>query len=93
MHPSVMLFDEPTSALDPELTGEVLDVLKQLADEGMTMLVATHEMHFARRVADRIIMIDDGVIVEQGAPEAFFTDPREDRTRRFLSQLMSWEHD
>jgi ABC-type polar amino acid transport system ATPase subunit len=91
MQPAVMLFDEPTSALDPELTGEVLDVMKELADEGMTMLVASHEMHFARRVAHRVVMIDEGVVVEQGPPEEFFGNPGHERTRRFLSQLMSWD--
>jgi polar amino acid transport system ATP-binding protein len=91
MQPDVMLFDEPTSALDPELTGEVLDVMKELADDGMTMLVATHEMHFARRVADRVVMIDEGVVVEEGPPKQFFENPRNERTLRFLSQIMSWE--
>jgi polar amino acid transport system ATP-binding protein len=91
MDPAVMLFDEPTSALDPELTGEVLDVMKQLADDGMTMLVVSHEMHFASRVADRVAMFDHGVIVEQGPTEQMFTRAREERTRRFLSQLLSWE--
>lgn len=93
MKPAVMLFDEPTSALDPELTGEVLDVMKKLADDGMTMLVASHEMHFARKVANRIVMIDGGVVVEQAPPEEMFLHPREKRTRAFLSQLMSWETD
>jgi ABC-type polar amino acid transport system ATPase subunit len=93
MQPAVMLFDEPTSALDPELTGEVLDVMKELADEGMTMLVASHEMHFARKVADRVVMIDEGVVIEQGPPEQFFGNPQHERTRRFLSQLMSWDTD
>lgn len=93
MQPDVMLFDEPTSALDPELTGEVLDVMKELADEGMTMLVATHEMHFAQRVADRVVMIDGGVVVEQGPPKSFFANPQNERTRRFLSQIMSWEEE
>jgi polar amino acid transport system ATP-binding protein len=93
MQPDVMLFDEPTSALDPELTGEVLDVMKELADDGMTMLVATHEMHFAQRVADRVVMIDEGVVVEQGPPKDLFANPRNERTRRFLSQIMSWEED
>jgi ABC-type polar amino acid transport system ATPase subunit len=91
MRPAMMLFDEPTSALDPELTGEVLDVMKHLADEGMTMLIATHEMHFARRVADRAVLLDEGRIVEEGPPHEFFANPREERTRRFLSRLMSWE--
>jgi ABC-type polar amino acid transport system ATPase subunit len=91
MDPAVMLFDEPTSALDPELTGEVLDTMKELADDGMTMLVVSHEMHFARRVADRIVMFDQGVIIEQGEPETLFRAPRMERTRRFLERLTSWE--
>jgi polar amino acid transport system ATP-binding protein len=89
MEPDVMLFDEVTSALDPELVGEVLSVMKQLADEGMTMLVVTHEMSFGRRVADRVVMMDQGVIVEQGPPEQIFTQPTHERTRRFLREL-SW---
>jgi polar amino acid transport system ATP-binding protein len=89
MEPAVMLFDEVTSALDPELVGEVLSVMKQLADEGMTMLVVTHEMNFGRRVADRVVMMDQGVIVEQGVPEQIFTRPAHERTRRFLREL-SW---
>ncbi|MEO8899307.1 MAG: amino acid ABC transporter ATP-binding protein [Candidatus Dormibacter sp.] len=91
MSPSLMLFDEPTSALDPELTGEVLDSIKRLADDGMTMVVVSHEMHFAKRVADRVVMFDDGVIVEQGPPRQMFTDAKEARTRRFLDRLLSWE--
>ena len=91
MDPAVMLFDEPTSALDPELTGEVLDVMKELADSGMTMLVVSHEMHFAYRVAKRVVMFDDGVIIESGPPAEIFTSAREERTRRFLNQLLSWE--
>jgi polar amino acid transport system ATP-binding protein len=91
MDPAVMLFDEPTSALDPELTGEVLDVMKRLADDGMTMLVVSHEMHFAARVADRVAMFDGGVIVEQGPTAEIFKRAKEERTRRFLSQLLSWE--
>jgi ABC-type polar amino acid transport system ATPase subunit len=87
MEPKVMLFDEPTSALDPELIGEVLDVMKQLAYEGMTMVVVTHEMGFANEVADRIIYIDQGVIVEQGPPEQIFTHPQDDRTRVFLEPI------
>ena len=90
MEPDVMLFDEVTSALDPELVGEVLTVMKQLADEGMTMLVVTHEMSFGRKVADRVVMMDEGRIVEQGPPERIFTRAEQDRTRRFLQQL-SWE--
>jgi len=91
MEPAVMLFDEPTSALDPELTGEVLDVMKSLADSGMTMIVVSHEMHFAFRVADRVVMFDEGLVVESGPPGEIFTRAREERTRRFLSQLLSWE--
>jgi polar amino acid transport system ATP-binding protein len=91
MDPAVMLFDEPTSALDPELTGEVLDVMKGLADSGMTMIVVSHEMHFAYRVADQVVMFDQGQIVEEGPPAEIFTRAKEERTRRFLSQLLSWE--
>ncbi len=91
MDPAVMLFDEPTSALDPELTGEVLDVMKGLADSGMTMIVVSHEMHFAYRVADQVVMFDDGNVIESGPPAEIFTRAREERTRRFLSQLLSWE--
>jgi polar amino acid transport system ATP-binding protein len=87
MNPEVMLFDEVTSALDPELVGEVLTVMKRLADEGMTMLVVTHEMSFGRQVADRAVMMDQGVIVEQGRPEQIFTEAKHERTRRFLQQL------
>jgi len=90
MNPKVMLFDEVTSALDPELVGEVLNVMKALADEGMTMLVVTHEMLFARRVADRVVFVDNGLIAEEGAPEQIFRRPREERTRQFLSQL-DWD--
>jgi polar amino acid transport system ATP-binding protein len=89
MSPALMLFDEPTSALDPEVTGEVLEVMEELAAEGMTMIVVTHEMGFARRAADRIAMMDDGRIVEQGVPERFFIGPREERTRQFLSKILS----
>ncbi len=88
MDPKVMLFDEPTSALDPEMIGEVLDVMKTLAREGMTMVVVTHEMGFAREVADRVIFMDDGAIVEVGTPEHFFTNPTHDRTKLFLSQIL-----
>lgn len=88
MDPKVMLFDEPTSALDPEMVGEVLDVMKQLAREGMTMMVVTHEMGFAREVADRVLFMDEGKIVEVGTPEHFFTEPREDRTKLFLKQVL-----
>jgi general L-amino acid transport system ATP-binding protein len=89
MSPKVMLFDEPTSALDPEMIKEVLDVMIELAGTGMTMLVVTHEMGFARTVADRVIFMDGGLIVEQNEPEAFFTNPRSDRTKLFLSQILS----
>jgi general L-amino acid transport system ATP-binding protein len=88
MSPKIMLFDEPTSALDPEMIKEVLDVMIELAQEGMTMLVVTHEMGFARTVADRIIFMDDGEIVEAAAPEVFFSNPRSQRTRLFLSQIL-----
>jgi len=88
MNPKVMLFDEPTSALDPEMIGEVLDVMKTLAKEGMTMVVVTHEMGFAREVADRVIFMDEGAIVEVGTPEHFFTNPTHDRTKQFLSQIL-----
>ncbi len=88
MKPKVMLFDEPTSALDPEMINEVLDVIKDLASEGMTMIVVTHEMGFAREVADRVVFMADGSIVEVGTPEHFFTDPQEDRTKLFLSQIL-----
>lgn len=88
MDPKVMLFDEPTSALDPEMIGEVLDVMKALALEGMTMVVVTHEMGFAREVADRVIFMDAGAIVEEGTPEHFFTNPTHDRTKLFLSQIL-----
>ena len=88
MDPHVMLFDEVTSALDPELVKEVLDVMRGLASEGMTMLVVTHEMGFAREVADHVVFIDEGVIVEQGAPAAVFGSPREERTKRFLGLVL-----
>ena len=88
MKPKVMLFDEPTSALDPEMINEVLDVIKDLAGEGMTMIVVTHEMGFAREVADRVVFMADASIVEVGPPEHFFTDPQEDRTKLFLSQIL-----
>ena len=90
MEPKAMLFDEVTLALDPELIGEVLDVMQQLAQEGMMMICVTHEMHFARRVADRVIMFDEGVIIEQGPPEQIFTEATHERTRRFLRQL-EWQ--
>lgn len=88
MDPRIMLFDEPTSALDPEMIKEVLDAMKELARSGMTMLVVTHEMGFAREVADRVVFMDQGQVVEEGTPEHFFTDPREDRTKLFLSQIL-----
>ncbi len=88
MDPKVMLFDEPTSALDPEMIGEVLDVMKTLAKEGMTMVVVTHEMGFAREVADRIIFMDEGAVVEVGTPDHFFKNPDHDRTKLFLSQIL-----
>ncbi len=88
MHPKIMLFDEPTSALDPEMIQEVLDVMKDLARQGMTMLVVTHEMGFAREVAHRIILMDEGTIVEEGAPAHFFTAPRHERTKQFLSKIL-----
>lgn len=89
MNPQIMLFDEPTSALDPEMISEVLDVMVELADSGMTMLVVTHEMGFAKRVADRVIFMDYGEIVEQNTPEEFFTNPKSDRTKLFLSQILA----
>jgi ABC-type polar amino acid transport system ATPase subunit len=88
MNPKLMLFDEPTSALDPELVGEVLDTMKRLAEEGMTMIVVTHEMGFAREVADRICFLHEGVILEEGTPEQIFRAPREERTRAFLSKVL-----
>ncbi len=88
MQPKIMLFDEPTSALDPEMIKEVLDVMKELAETGMTMLVVTHEMGFAREVADRIVLFDEGRIVEMGTPEHFFTNPQHERTKLFLSQIL-----
>ena len=88
MNPDIMLFDEPTSALDPEMVGEVLDVMKELAAEGMTMIVVTHEMGFAREVADRVLFMADGVIMEEGTPEQIFGDPQNDRTKDFLSKVL-----
>ena len=88
MQPRIMLFDEPTSALDPEMVGEVLAVMQSLAEEGMTMVVVTHEMGFARQVADRVIFIDEGLIVEQGLPAEIFDHPQEERTRKFLSKVL-----
>jgi ABC-type polar amino acid transport system ATPase subunit len=87
LNPQVMLFDEPTSALDPELVGEVLDVMEQLAADGMTMIVVTHEVRFARRAADEVSLFDSGVLVEQAAPDEFFDNPQHDRTKRFLSHV------
>ena len=88
MQPRIMLFDEPTSALDPEMINEVLDVMVSLAKEGMTMMVVTHEMGFARSVADRVIFMDRGSIIESGDPESFFNNPKSDRTRDFLSKVL-----
>ena len=88
MEPDVMLFDEPTSALDPEMVGEVLDVMKELANEGMTMVVVTHEMGFAREVANRVLFMDEGVIVEEGSPEDIFEHPRSERLQSFLSKVL-----
>jgi polar amino acid transport system ATP-binding protein len=92
MDPALMLFDEPTSALDPELVGDVLAVMRQLADDGMTMLVVTHEMSFAREVADRVVFMDGGVIVEEGAPEQVIGDPQHPRTRTFLRRVLDPTH-
>ena len=88
MQPQLMLFDEPTSALDPEMIKEVLDTMVALAEDGMTMLVVTHEMGFARKVANRIIFMDEGQIVEENEPQAFFKNPKNDRTKLFLSQIL-----
>jgi len=88
MEPKIMLFDEPTSALDPELIGEVVEVMERLANEGMTMIVVTHELHFARDVADRVILMADGVWVEQGPPGELFVNPKEERTRQFLAHIL-----
>ena len=88
MSPEIMLFDEPTSALDPEIVGEVLNVIRELADSGMTMVIVTHEMEFARGVSDRVIFMDGGVILEEGDPEQMFTHPREARTREFLARYL-----
>ena len=89
MDPEIMLFDEPTSALDPEMVGEVLDVMKDLAKEGLAMIVVTHEMGFAKEVADKVIFMDEGVIVEQGTPEEVLVNPSEERTKNFLSKVFS----
>ena len=88
MHPDIMLFDEPTSALDPEMVKEVLDVIKELADSGMTCVIVTHEMGFAREIADRILFIDGGVIIEEGTPEQVFDHPQNERTKEFLSKVL-----
>jgi polar amino acid transport system ATP-binding protein len=88
MKPALMLFDEPTSALDPEVIGEVLDVMEELAHEGTTMIVVTHEMGFAKRAADRVVMMDEGVIIEEGPPEHFFESPMHERTKAFLSKIL-----
>lgn len=88
MQPKIMLFDEPTSALDPEMVREVLDVMRNLAQTGITMVVVTHEVGFAREVADRIVLMDSGVLVEEAKPEEFFHNPKEERTRKFLSQIL-----
>ena len=88
MKPEVMLFDEPTSALDPEMVGEVLDVMKELAKSGMTMVCVTHEMGFAREVADRVLFMDEGKIVEEGTPQEIFGNPKEQRTKDFLNKVL-----
>ncbi|MBR3873578.1 MAG: amino acid ABC transporter ATP-binding protein [Clostridia bacterium] len=88
MNPDVMLFDEPTSALDPEMVGEVLEVMKQLAEEGMTMVVVTHEMGFAREVADRVLFMDEGIVMEEGTPEQIFSNPQNPRTQDFLRKVL-----
>ena len=88
MRPKALLFDEPTSALDPEMVKEVLDVMKQLAKEGMTMVVVTHEMGFAREVGDRVIFMDGGSVVEEGTPEQIFSNPQHNRTKAFLSKVL-----
>jgi len=88
MSPDVILFDEPTSSLDPEMVGEVLDVMKKLAADGMTMVVVTHEMGFAKEVGDRILFMDEGVIVEQGTPDEIFSNPQNSRTKDFLSKIL-----
>lgn len=89
MNPKLMLFDEPTSALDPELVGEVLRVMQDLAKEGMTMVIVTHEMGFAKEVADRVVYMDEGMILEEGTPEEIFNNPKEERTKEFISQIIS----
>ena len=88
MNPDVILFDEPTSALDPEMVGEVLDLMKSLADEGLTMVIVTHEMGFAKEVANRILFLDEGKILEEAAPAEFFSNPKTDRAKEFLSKVL-----
>lgn len=88
MNPDIMLFDEPTSSLDPEMVGEVLTVMKKLVEEGMTMIIVTHEMGFAREAADRVLFMDDGVIVEENVPEQIFDAPAEERTYNFLNKIL-----
>ena len=88
MNPSVMLFDEPTSALDPEMVGEVLNLIKEVANEGMTMVIVTHEMGFAREVATKVLFVDEGKIVESAPPEEFFTNPKSERLKEFLSKVL-----
>ncbi|MBQ9642749.1 MAG: amino acid ABC transporter ATP-binding protein [Lachnospiraceae bacterium] len=88
MNPEVMLFDEPTSALDPEMVGEVLEVMRELADSGMTMVVVTHEMGFAREVASKVLFVDEGIIKEENTPQEFFANPRDERLREFLSKVL-----
>ena len=90
-NPDVIFFDEPTSALDPELTGEVLNVIKQLADDGITMIVVTHEMEFARKVATRVVFMENGDIVEENTSEEFFSNPKKERTREFIYKSFAWE--
>ena len=89
MRPKIMLFDEPTSALDPEMINEVLDVMRKLANEGMTMIIVTHEMGFAREVARKVVFMDEGQIVETGTPEAFFSNPTNERSKLFLSKILT----
>ena len=89
MHPKIMMFDEPTSALDPEMIKEVLDVMIELAHEGMTMIVVTHEMGFAKEVADKIVMMDEGMLIEESKPKEFFSNPKKDRTKHFLSKILN----
>jgi polar amino acid transport system ATP-binding protein len=88
MNPDVMLFDEPTSALDPEMVGEVLDVMKRLAEDGMTMVVVTHEMGFAREVGDRVLFMDEGIVLEEGTPKEIFESPKNARTQDFLRKVL-----